>query len=198
MTRRALVAMAITLSVLVVGAFYLRALARRIFERPQHREEALRTQLNEAALQSGTSSNETATLYFPSYIDGKLIAETRPMAWATSDTDRIRQVMLALIEGSRPGQDRTLPPSTRIRAVFLTSDGTAYIDFSNEGLGDLSSGIEAESLVTYSMVASLTANIPKIKKVKFLIQGQEVETLNGHADLSDVFVPDLARMSLSP
>jgi hypothetical protein len=33
-------------------------------------------------------------------------------------------------------------------------------------------------------------NIPSVKRVKFLIQGQEVETLDGHVDLTEAFVPD--------
>ncbi len=49
----------------------------------------------------------------------------------------------------------------------------------------------------YSVVNSLAVNIPSVKKVKILIQGQEVETLDGHADLSGYFVPDPA-LNLPP
>ena len=198
MPRRATVLLVITLAVLAAGSFYLRSLGRRIFEHPQQGEEAARTQLSEAALQSGTGPSQTSTLYFPSYADGKLVAESRPVTWATSDTDRVRQVLLALVEGSRQGQPRVFPQSTKVRAVFLASDGTAYLDFSNEGLADSPRGIEAESLAVYSVVASLASNIPTVKRVKFLIEGQEVDTLNGHTDLSEVFVPNLSKMTLSP
>jgi hypothetical protein len=44
------------------------------------------------------------------------------------------------------------------------------------------------------VVNSLAANIPAVKKVKILVDGQEADTLDGHADLSDVFVPDPARI----
>ncbi len=198
MSRRAIVLMVTTLAILATGSFYLRVLARRIFESPQHGEAAARTRLREAALQPVTSANQTATLYFPSYSEGKVVAESRPIAWAASDTDRVRQVMLALIEGSRPGQNRTLPASTVVRAVFLSADGTAYIDLSNDGLADFAPGIETESLAVYSIVNSLASNIPSVKHVKFLIQGQEVDTLNGHADLSGVFVPAPSRLTLYP
>ena len=40
---------------------------------------------------------------------------------------------------------------------------------------------------------SLAANIPAVKKVKILVQGEEVDTLDGHADLTRYFVPDLSR-----
>lgn len=197
MSRRALLLMAITLAVMAAGSFYLRVLARRIFQSPQQGEETVRTQLSEAALQTETSPQQTVTLYFPSYSEGKLVAETRTMAWATSDTDRIRQVMLALIEGSNPGKNRALPPTTAIRAVFLTSDGTAYLDLSSDGLADFTPGIETETLAVYSIVASLAGTIPSVKRVKFLIQGQEAESLSGHADLSGLFVPDPSKMTLA-
>jgi hypothetical protein len=37
-----------------------------------------------------------------------------------------------------------------------------------------------------------------VKKVKLLIQGQEVETLDGHADLTGAFVPDPTRIQTAP
>jgi len=64
-------------------------------------------------------------------------------------------------------------------------------------LARLTPGIENETLTVYSIVNSLAANIPSVKKVKILIQGQEVETLDGHADLSGYFVPDPA-LNLPP
>lgn len=195
MTRRAKMLMLIMLAILAAGAFYLHVLARRIFyEAPQHGEEGARTRLSEAALQSATGPTQTATLYFPAPDGTTLLAESRPMTWATGNPDRIRQVLLALIEGSHQGSNRALPPSTDLRAVFLTSQGAAYLDFSSEMLAGFTTGIGSESLTIYAIVNSLAANIPAVKKVKILVQGQEVETLSGHADLSDFFVPDPGRV----
>jgi hypothetical protein len=44
-----------------------------------------------------------------------------------------------------------------------------------------------EALTVDSMVATLAANVPGITKVKILIEGQERETLAGHADLMSVY-----------
>jgi spore germination protein GerM len=200
MSRRAKVLMLILLAILAVGAFYLRVLTRRAFFQPapEHGEEVARTRLSEAALQSTTSPQQSATLYFPSFEQGVLREEKRSVAWAEADTDRMRQVLLALIEGSRQGYSRPLPTSTGIRAVFLAPDGTAFLDISNQAIPDVDPGIASECLVVYSIVNSLAANIPAVKKVKILVQGQEVDTLNGHADLSGYFVPDPARISLAP
>ncbi len=196
MSRRAKGLMLILIGVLGAGFFYLRALARLVFHDVSHHpEEAVRARLSEEALQSATSPSQPLTLYFPSPEQGRLLAEIRSIPLAESDPDRIRQILLALVEGSRLGQSRALPPSTDIRAVFLTSEGTAYVDFSNVGLSDFAPGIASETLAVYSIVSSLTANIPAVKKVKILVQGQEVETLDGHVDLSDYFAPDPARLT---
>ena len=45
------------------------------------------------------------------------------------------------------------------------------------------SGIEAETLTIDSIVGTLYANFPRIEQVRFLVDGQPRETLNGHADL---------------
>jgi hypothetical protein len=181
------------------GLFYLRSLAKRIFfELPLHSDESAKARLNEAALQSGAGPNEIAVLYFPSLNDRKLVAEKRPVKWASSADDRVRQVLLALAAGSRQGLGHPLAASTNVRAVFLTLEGTAYVDLSNDVLSSINPGIESESLSVYSMVDSITANIPSVKRVKILIQGQEVETLEGHADLTEAIVPDPTLINSGP
>ena len=196
MSRRAKIAMVVVLAVVAAGLFYLRALARRIFvETPLRVEQEARAQLSQDALQSQAGGRETVVLYFPSYGEGVLVKEVRRIAWAAEDADRVRQILLALIEGSHQGHERAVSPSTSIRAVFLTRDGTAYVDFSSEVLADFAPGIESESLAVYSIVDSLAANIPAVKKVKILVQGQEVDALDGHADLTDYYVPDPSRVN---
>jgi spore germination protein GerM len=191
MSGRVTVLLVILLAVLGAGVYYLRTLSRRIlFEPPRRTEEAARARLNEVALQAHSGTTQTATLYFPSLSTGKLEPETRPITWAVTDTDRIRQVLLALIEGPSENSQRALSATTNVRAVFLTADGTAYVDLSNDVLAGLTPGIETETLAVYSMVDSVTANIPAVKRVRILIQGQEVETLDGHADLTAAYVPD--------
>ncbi len=194
MSLRAYVLLVVLLAVLVAGFSYLRALGRRIFFETPPREEAARTQLSEVALQSASAPNQSVTLYFLSFDKKQLVAETRQIAMATGDTDRIRQILLALIEGSHLGYSRPLPPSTEVRAVFLTPEGTAYVDFSNDALTNFTPGITSETLALYSIVNSLAANVPEVKRVKVLINGQEVETLDGHADLTNYFVPDPSRI----
>ena len=179
---------------LAAGFIYLHVLTRRAkLDTGQHSEEGARTQLRQAALESLTGSTKNITLYFPSDDEGILLPESRQIAWASNDTDRIHQVLLALVEGSHRGLRRPLSPSTELRAAFLTPDGTVYVDFSNSALALFEPGIQSETLAIYSVVNSLAENVPAVKKVRLLVQGQEVETLDGHADLGGEFVPDPAR-----
>ncbi len=50
------------------------------------------------------------------------------------------------------------------------------------------SGIETESLTVLSICATLHTNFPHITEVRFLVDGQERETLAGHADLTRTYL----------
>jgi Sporulation and spore germination len=191
MSRRAKILWVVLLVIFAGGLFYLRSLARRVFFEPApHSDESARAKLNEAVLQVGPGPRENAVLFFPSLGPRVLVAESRPIKWAPAAADRVRQVLLALAEGPSQHLGHPLAAATNVRAVFLTMDGTAYVDLSNDLLTGIKPGIEAETLAVYSMVNSISANIPSVKSVKILIQGQEVETLEGHADLTEAIVPD--------
>ncbi len=191
MSRRAKIFWIALLVVFAGGLFYLRSLARRVFfEPPPHSDESAKARLSEAVLQSGAGPNEIAVLFFPSLSGRGLVAESRPIKWAPSAADRVRQVLLALAEGPSQRLGHPLAAATTVRAVFLTLDGTAYVDLSSDLVNGIYPGIEAESLAVYSIVNSITTNIPAVKRVKILIQGQEVDTLEGHADLTEAIVPD--------
>ena len=199
MTSRAKLVMFVATAVLALGFIYLHWLGRGVSNQPAARPEAqARAQLTEAALLAGSRTAHSVNLYFPSEEDGNLVVETRSIAWSDNDADRIRYVLLALIAGSQASRTRPLPASTDVRAVFLAPDGTAYLDFSNSALGLFAPGIGSETLAVYSVVDSLTANIPAVKQVRFLIQGQEVETLDGHVDTTAAFTPDPSLASKAP
>ena len=188
--------MVVVVGALAAALLYLRTLATHIFfEDAQHTEQAARAQLNASALESESGGKQSVALYFPSSSNPeKLVAEGRSMTMATNDSDRIRQIVLALIAGPTQGGGRPLSPSADVRAVFLTPDGTAYLDLSSSALSGFLPGIESETLAIYSIVNSLAANVPTVKRVKILVQGQEAETLDGHADLTGEFAPDMSRV----
>jgi len=44
-------------------------------------------------------------------------------------------------------------------------------------------GSSAEMMTVYSVVNSLTINFPTIKRVQFLVEGRQIETIAGHLSL---------------
>jgi hypothetical protein len=49
------------------------------------------------------------------------------------------------------------------------------------------SGIEVEDLTVQSIIGTLHAAFPQVAQVRFLVDGQPRDTLNGHADLQRIY-----------
>lgn len=132
------------------------------------------------------------TLYFIGENDGLLHPETREIAASPSVEAEAEQVLAELLKGSRQGLAAPLPPETRIRQIFVTGDGIAYVDFAREIMEAFSYGSSSELTAVYAVVNTLTANLPAIKAVGLLVEGGEKETLGGHVDLSRPLLPQPA------
>ena len=50
------------------------------------------------------------------------------------------------------------------------------------------SGLETETLTVLSICATLHANLPRVTQVRFLVDGQQRDTLAGHADLTRTYL----------
>jgi hypothetical protein len=101
---------------------------------------------------------------------------------------RAKQVLNTLLAGPVDTELRTVPPDAALLAFYLLPDGTAIADFSEALATSIPSGIESEQLAVDSITKTLEANVPKVRRLKILIHGQEMETLAGHLDLSQAFL----------
>jgi spore germination protein GerM len=135
---------------------------------------------------------KTIQLLFLSEDDSLLHPEQREILAGPSVVEEAEQAVRELIRGSVKGYISPLPPETRLRQLFITKDGTAYVDFSREIMEKHPSGSSAELATVYSIVNTLAANFKPIKKVFILVEGSEKETLGGHINLSKPFVPLLS------
>jgi germination protein M len=126
------------------------------------------------------------TLYFSDEQAMYLAPEKRQV---TVQEDNVGEtVVKELIKGPQSASlKRTLPVETRLISFSVKQD-TAYVDFSKE-LNNNYGGSAGEIALVYSVVNSL-AEIPGIKKVQFLIEGKEVETIYGHIDTGNPIAPD--------
>jgi spore germination protein GerM len=84
-----------------------------------------------------------------------------------------------------------VPAGTTLRALFITANGEAYVDFSGELARAHPGGSLNEMLTVYTLVDVLTVNLPAITTVQLLIEGKEVDTLAGHVDLRRPLVQNL-------
>jgi len=82
---------------------------------------------------------------------------------------------------------RTLPPDAVLLAFYILPDGTAIADFSEAMANSIPSGIQSEQLAVDSITKTLESNVPRVRRLKILIHGQEAETLAGHLDLTGTF-----------
>jgi len=130
------------------------------------------------------------TLFFLSEEDSLLHPEEREIAGRSSTAEEAQEVIDELIKGPRSELISSLPPETKLRQLFVTKDGMAYVDFSKEIMEKHPSGSSAELSTVYCVVNSLTYNFPSLKRVFVLVEGGERETLDGHIDLSKPFLPD--------
>ena len=126
-----------------------------------------------------------------------LVAYDDDMALRWRDTEvflpadrglRARDVLRAVLAQyqQRPSP-HPLSRASDIKDVYLISDDTLLVDTTAAFADDHPSGILLEQLTLASLMETLTANVPGVKRVKFVVDGKERETLAGHADLMSFY-----------
>ena len=132
----------------------------------------------------GTLPKSTITLYFPSATEDRLIAETREIVDTARPAERGTQVLVELMAGPKDKDALpAVPEGTTLRQLWIAKSGVAWADFSEELATGQKGGSSDELLAVYSIVDSLTANVPQIKRVGLLVAGKERDTLAGHVDI---------------
>lgn len=130
-------------------------------------------------------------LYFADTDFRHLAPEQRLMPSGLANEAAALAIVEALIKGPQEGHQRTLPVDTAVNAIFITDDGTAYLDLTEEVMTGHPGGGFSELLALFSLVNSLTLNLEAVKQVKILINGIEAPTLAGHLDLKQPYKADL-------
>ena len=176
----------------VIAAIYLPILRRNIRQAAQLRqriEEQARRELTQPTVINPSDPKVKAKLFWASGADdGTVSAVTVELPLSSDSVLRAKQVLNTLLAGPVDMELRTLPPDAALLAFYLLPDGTAIADFS-EALGTSTpSGIQSEQMAVDSIARTLEANVPKVRRLKILIHGQEVETLAGHLDLTQAFL----------
>jgi hypothetical protein len=102
----------------------------------------------------------------------------------TERTARAKEVLRAVLaQYLQSPSPHTVGKGADIKEVYLVSNDTLIVDATAPFADGHPPGILLEELTLTSLIETLTANVPGIARVKFLVDGQERETLAGHLDL---------------
>ena len=121
----------------------------------------------------------------------RLIREVQQVSKAENELgdDKGFNSLIMLVDGQLPpfdGDHRTLwNNGTKVNSVTVT-DGVATVDLT---LGRISLGSESEQRAIDQIVWTLTQNNPEVTAVKFTVDGAVSESLAGHVDFAQTFVP---------
>jgi len=132
----------------------------------------------------------TVALYFESP-DMLLVAERRDVALPASRAGALAIVVRELFKGSaNAAVPRLFPADTVVRGAFLLPEGLAFVDLGGPTLTQgWGTGSHEELMATYSLVQTVVANFPEVRRVRMLVNGQPAETLAGHVSLARALAP---------
>lgn len=140
---------------------------------------------------------EQVTLYVAYDDSGVLRAQSARIPLPAGRQQRAEELLRALLD-LYLGQPSPHPlaAGAEVRNVYLVEPGLAVIDVNPAFADGHRSGVLVEELTIASLVQTLSANIPGIARIKILVNGNQRETLAGHADLSDFYdVSEVSQMS---
>ena len=116
--------------------------------------------------------------------NGEEILIPEKVRYAAGKKSREEAALEALIHTDPVSKQLTnlFPPGTDVHSVKVQGD-TATADF-NQNFASRGQGSYTERMMVNAVVCTLT-EFPEIKKVKFLVDGKEIDTISGHMDLLD-------------
>jgi hypothetical protein len=146
-----------------------------------------------------TAPVEKITLLVANDLDGSLIPVERSFPMPKDPNARARVLMQKLLEEyAAPKSTHPIANASGVDEVFLMpvpqqkgsgqQGEMAVVNLDSAFVQAQPSGIEPETLTLLSMIATLHANLPQITEVRFLVNGQQKDTLAGHADLTRVYL----------
>ena len=125
----------------------------------------------------------TATLFFISEDGLSLQPSQREVAFGEPVAEQARRIVEAQIAAPPAPLASAIPAGTRVRALYVSDRGDAFVDLTGEVSARHTGGALDELFTVYAVVNALTVNLPAISRVQILIDGKEADTLAGHVDL---------------
>ncbi len=136
------------------------------------------------------SSRNSIQVYFTSdgaSLQGQTYSLTKPL----SPHERLRFSVETLLAGpASENYSSAVPANTKLRAAYLVQKDLVVLDLSSEIRTQVLGGPMTEWLCAQALVNTVTDNLPDVRRVQLLIDGQLVPILWGNVDLSVPLVAD--------
>jgi spore germination protein GerM len=125
-----------------------------------------------------------ATLFFASPDGQRLAGVQQDVPLAEGAVAQARALVTALLAAA-PSEPlaAAIPEGTTLRGVYLSDQQELFVDLDATVRSKHRGGSTQELLTVYSVVNTVTVNLPTVAAVQILIEGREADTLAGHVDL---------------
>ncbi len=99
--------------------------------------------------------------------------------------DRLKSIVDTLTKETPTNYRNPIPQGTVLNEVFIDMQKTVYLDFSHHLADGHIGGTTAEYITISAILKTVFDNFPdEIRHIQLLVEGQEIETLTGHVNLS--------------
>ena len=157
-----------------------------------------------ASDRTSTTGSRVAQLFFAGAESSSLVTEEQQLNVTGSTVENCRNALQALIKGPRAGGAPILPPTAKVKALYLLPHGEMVINFSRELQEEYArrSSAVTEALLVQGVVHTVTqpalqnTQDPKVRKVRFLVEdAPPTDAFPAHIDLSEPVAPDAQWLS---
>ena len=131
---------------------------------------------------------QEVTLFFSDANERFLVPEKRFIPKENEPEAQAREMIQALIAGSKTGLVNTFPEKAELQDVKREGEDILSVNFRESLVANHPGGSAAEMATVYSLTNTLTTNLPAIKRIRILIGGKERESLKGHIGLRNPFM----------
>lgn len=156
------------------------------------RRPAFQRAISESPRPKPQGTKKIVMLYFVDQRQKILQEEPREIEAGALATEDAKRTLAELVKGPESDLQPTVPRATQVRNLFIDLSGTAYADFDRELREARPRGEQDELYTVFSIVDSLAANFPQIKRVQILVEGAEIPTLGGKVDTKAPLAPRFA------
>ncbi len=132
---------------------------------------------------------QAVVLYFSDGNERFLVAEKRYIPKEDKVSAQGRELVKALVDGSKSGLVNTFPEKVDVQNVRVENE-TAFVDLSKNFIKNHPGGSASEMATIFSLTNTLAENMPTVKKVKILVGGKEIISIKGHIDTRQPFAPN--------